>query len=338
MNQLLNIIKKDYIYDIGIFKNDSFVYFKCVSLDFMSIKVKITKEELKNFVKKLRLNGVLYKEQSSNKYFDIYEITKNNFLIIEFVVNSHIQLPKVILKDFIEEDCRLYYLDLTKKEIKQSSARKFNTELGYFSLQFEEYLSNEYESAIGIVKEKLNRFNLEEQENIDLNGYGKKIKELFSVAWYRNPNTVSRVNELSTTSSIIYGGYKTEDLVKIMKLSGKFDFFKDYTPIVCINKTKLGLVTCKASFSEIKIKNGNLSYIMPLSPTVAIMLLNSSYEKEILREYGYGCYMTFDNEEQVSEANIYIYSFASKLKNEAIIGKKRDLLFLCQQIKERGFI
>lgn len=328
MNEILSILNNKYIYDTGIYKDGDFIFFEKVLTENMSVKLKITKQELKNLIRKIEQRNISHTLIKSNKYFSVYELTQGNFIVIEFVVKSHIQLPKVILKDFMDDDKKLYYLDTLTNDIKTESVSKFNTELGYFALWFEEYLSNEYETIIGNVKVELSKFVNLKLDYLDLTKYAPKIKGSFSMAWYRNPNLVEEVNKKSLTSDLIYGGYKTEDLVYIMTKIGKFDYFKKFTPIICVNITEIGLVTCKLNFSEIKIGGGNVSLIMPLTPYLAIILIDEQYSKKIIEEHGVGCYMRLATEKQVKEINKYTYSYAKKVKGEAIIGKKKDLVIL----------
>lgn len=334
MNEILSILMNNYIFDIGLVKDGNFIYFEKVKSEKLSIKVKITKNELPNLIRKIENKKILHIVIEFNEYFNVYKITENNFLVIEFVVKSHIQLPRVILKDFMSAGGKLYYLDPITKIIKSGSVSTFNRKLGYYDLRFEHYLSDEYEAITGKVKLKLQEFVDYNLENIDLTKYSRKIKELFSIAVYRNPNFVKQINEQSVSSELIYNGYRTEDIVQIMKESGKFDFFSKFKVLVCINKTKIGFVTCKANFSEIRIDGGNISYIMPLSPDKAVMLVGNDYYTHSIINYGQGCYMIIDDEEKVKSINKYIYKFASDLSDESIVGIESDLIILQNALKD----
>lgn len=328
MDELLSILNNKYIFDIGFVKGDSFTYFKKVKKDKMSVKIKITKKELPNLLRKLDAQRIIYTIVQSNEYFNTYKLNDYNYMVIEFVVKSHIQLPEVILKDFMSDDYKLYYLEPSTKNISSSSVSTFNRELGHFMLWFEQYLSKEYETITGKVKKSLQEFIDSDLKQIDLTKYVIKIKELFSIALYRNPNFVKRINDKSLTSKLVYNGYSTEEIVRTLKEIGKFDFFTNFKVMICVNKTEIGFVTCKSNFSEIKIDDGNLSYIMPFSPRIAVMLVENSYYSQKTKEHGIDSYMIVDDSKKVIYINKYIYYFAKSLDDETVVGIKNDLITL----------
>lgn len=64
-------------------------------------------------------------------------------------MNSHIQVPKCVLKNFSNEKKSLYYYDVKKECIKIGSAKTLNTSEGYYSKKVEDILSAEIESPLG---------------------------------------------------------------------------------------------------------------------------------------------------------------------------------------------
>ena len=333
MNEFLEIIKGNYKYEIGIFENNFFMAYENVVNNKMTIKVQITMKELNNFLRKVEAKNIKLSVIGLGKSFHIYKVNKNNFLIIEFVVKSHIQLPKVILKDFVSTDKKLYYLDPISNEIKSSSVAVFNRRLGHYKLEFEEYLSKEYENITGKIKKILIDFLEKGIKQIDLTIYSKNMKELFSIAVYRNPNFVEMVNQKTVFSKIFYNGFTTETIILASKDMGKFDMFPEEKIFICFNKTKKGFITCKANFAEISIDNGNRACIMPLSPKIALMLVPHNYYEKVINENGMGAYMIVNEEKDILVINKLIYRYAKTLKDESVIGIKRDLEELLNNLK-----
>ena len=72
--------------------------------------------------------------------------------------NSHIQLPKCVLKHFSESSGRVFYLDVKTGNIGLTSAAVLGTEYGFFSDEQEAYLSKEIESPIALVASKVRTF------------------------------------------------------------------------------------------------------------------------------------------------------------------------------------
>lgn len=48
-------------------------------------------------------------------------------------INSHIQMPKCVLRNFADEKQTLFYFDFQKNAVKLGRAASLNTELGYYS-------------------------------------------------------------------------------------------------------------------------------------------------------------------------------------------------------------
>mgnify|MGYP003307964025 CR=1 FL=1 len=55
-------------------------------------------------------------------------------------IDSHIQLPKGVLKHFAESSGRVFYLDMVTGKIGLAGAGVLGTEYGYYSEEQEKYL------------------------------------------------------------------------------------------------------------------------------------------------------------------------------------------------------
>ena len=95
------------------------------------------------------------------------------------MVNSHIQIPKFILKRFMNNKYKaLYYVCGDDEEIKKSTPKSFNVEKGYYSDDMEIYLNKEIENKVSklvcsieaqrdkIIKEEYNINDYFDFENI----------------------------------------------------------------------------------------------------------------------------------------------------------------------------
>ena len=71
------------------------------------------------------------------------------------VVNSHIQIPKFILKNFADQNGTLFQLDAKSMQITPGRAKSLNTKKGYFSNEIEEMMERFFETPFSKVLKSL---------------------------------------------------------------------------------------------------------------------------------------------------------------------------------------
>lgn len=75
--------------------------------------------------------------------------------------NSHIQMPRLVLKNFHNEKNELYYFDFLEQTIKRGHAKTFYAEQGYYSEFVETYLGDKVESRLGVLVDFLKKTNFQ---------------------------------------------------------------------------------------------------------------------------------------------------------------------------------
>ena len=79
--------------------------------------------------------------------------------------NSHIQMPKTVLKEFENKEKRcLYYYSFADQKIHRGHAKTLNTELGYYSDSTEDFLSKKIETKLGMLISQLKLMSFENGE------------------------------------------------------------------------------------------------------------------------------------------------------------------------------
>ncbi len=316
------LIEKGIKYDIGII--DSGQYHKLSEpieneqvIRFMWKKCSINK-----LIEMLKTKGIKLKASELGKYTGLYDIDgTNNKVFIIYGVDSHIQLPMCLLKNFRTKE-RLYYINIAKNEIINSSARNYNTKFGYYSLFFEEYMSNHYEQIIVDLINTVMPFINHEIRKITIINLNDKINKLFLMALFRNPKYVEEINKKSIFAQIIDGGYNSEFLALIGE--EKINFIKGYTPVPLVNDTSKGMVTVRSLVSNLKIDNGIECMVMTLHPKFAIALVPNHYFKRMIEEQDKKTYLQIDKGEELLRMNKQIY-YNAKYNRDEVIGLKSDL-------------
>ena len=83
-------------------------------------------------------------------------------------VDSHIQIPKGVLKHFADHTHRVYYLDTKTEHIGLAGAKKLGTEYGYYSDKHEQFLNKEIEDPLMKLGRKVRRLSDDESLTITL--------------------------------------------------------------------------------------------------------------------------------------------------------------------------
>lgn len=277
LKEFLDINNTDY--DIGIINYGQYHKLPVPFENEQVIRFKWKKNSINKLLANLTKIGITLKENVLGYYNALYDIEgTNNQAFIIYAVDSHVQLPKLLLKNFRTDD-NLFYLNTSSNKIIKSSAKNYNTSFGYYSLEFEEYLSIRYERIISSIIESFLPFINQEVTTITLEDLNKKNNKLFFMTLVRNPKYVKEVNEHSLTAQLLDGGYDVEYLA-IMGEKMNTNFIKGYTPVPLVNTTNKNLVTIKSLVSNLYIDGGIECMVMLLHPKFAIALGPNEYYKK----------------------------------------------------------
>lgn len=324
MDELKEFLKKNNtLFDIGIINNGYFYKLPKSFKDKQVIRFKWKKNSIKKLLFNLNKIGIILKENVIGYYNALYNIegTDNQVFII-YAVDSHVQLPKLLLKNY-RTNYNLFYLNTSSNKIIKSSAKNYNTSFGYYSLEFEEYLSVTYEKIISSIIELFIPFINQEITTITLKDLSTNINKLFFMALIRNPKYIKEINEHSLTAQLFDGGYDAEYLA-ITGEKMNTNFIKGYTPVPLVNTTNKNLVTIKSLVSNLYIDGGIECMVMLLHPKFAIALVPNDYYKKMIDEQGEQTYLQLNDEKALIKMNKQIYNCA-KFNHDDVIGIKEDL-------------
>ena len=110
------------------------------------------------------------------------------------MINSHIVLPKFLLKNF-EIDHSFWYYDIDKDVVAKGHASSFNTEKGYYSDGVEQTLNSEVETPFSnLLNEYSNSIRGDDEFEMSLNDI-LCIKRFFYSFLCRNPQMVEIVKD-----------------------------------------------------------------------------------------------------------------------------------------------
>lgn len=167
--------------------------------------IKIKERRKNEIILQLRNIIPTYQIIEENKYWAKIKIN-NNYIILEYVVDSHILIPSSFLEKFGYKELgvkKIDYIDINSKTIKSEKINKYNVKYGYYNKKVEEMLNEKFEKNIGEIRSELKRWvkrkgmlEIKEDEI-------KTIVNFFLITWFRNPKRIEEYNEYSLTSEIV---------------------------------------------------------------------------------------------------------------------------------------
>lgn len=331
MNDIIELIKGKYNYDLGVINNGYYHKLNKPFKDNVTINIKLTKNETGKLINKFENNNIILYLVDDNDYFGLYDTNFDGVTVLfSYVLKSHTQVPKVLLKRFCDNN-KLYVLNTNTNNIHHSSASTYNRTLGFYSMYFEKYLNYNYEDLLGNLISDIESFVYNKQDKLvieDILGFAEKM---FRMSLFRSPRFIKSVNEQSLTSILIEGGYDHEHIAYMME-EMNIKLLKNMKVFLMVNKTTMGLVTLKPMISNIKTK-GYDCMILPLDPKFALMIVPNEYYKMRIEEHGKDSYMSIEDEKSMIIINNIIYKNA-KYYGDDVIGIKRDLEKILENIKE----
>lgn len=155
----------------------------------------------------LQLRNIIpnYEIVEENKYWTKIKINKN-YIILEYVVDSHILIPSSFLEKFGYKELgvkKIDYIDINSKTIKSEKINKYNVKYGYYNKKIEEMLNEKFEKIIGEIRSKLKRW-VKKKGRLEIKEDEiKTIVNFFLITWLRNPERIKEYNEYSLTSEIV---------------------------------------------------------------------------------------------------------------------------------------
>ena len=315
-------------------------YKKYHSKETLSLRLKIKENRKNDVLQILEEIALKYIVTNDNKYYMILEINKDkNYIILDYVVNSHIIIPNSILEHFgyrTREGMKIDYLDVNDKIIKSKKTKEYKTEYGYYSKIIEDILNNDFETKIAMVTKEIHDFrNKKCGEVLLTKDKIENIYNFFDVTTYRNIKFLEQVNQ-GSVSSLIMGDYTHDQLMDFIFNNNFPHVYEGLKVNIIINKTDRDFIINDTMISSIQCDKGNEIIIMPINKKECLALLPEEYYKKYLVN-GNLYFMNIEDEKEVEKVNRHIYRFA-KRNQENIIGTKEELESILQYEQEEGEI
>ena len=230
-------------------------------------------------------------------------------------VNSHIQIPNAILKNFRNSISRkVYHLDLNKRRIRSCSSDILGTKYDYYSDEMEQCLNQTVETPFSQLAASVKKFVDNDQHYIEMPlTVENTCKRYVSAAMYRSGLALNELMQSSITAPFCTEQENHDDLVfwGLQHNDGVFPQLTDFEMLVLVNQTKVQFVVPRNCFYEVSSHNVKC-IVAPISPNCALCLAPGHYRREIIEDkesrLGY-----LNDPEDINISNIHGYAVVQHL-------------------------
>lgn len=242
-------------------------------------------------------------------------------------INSHIQMPRVLLKRFHNSNHHFFYYDVKKQVIgKNGAAKTTNTERGYYSKAIEDYFRDYIETPFGNMLADIEKTDIH-SEVFSVNSNAEKIIKNFVCALVaRGPNFCQQMNDEEGFWKEFPPQFQHDFVAKTgLQIAIENDIFSDYIVTFMLNNTIMPFVLSMDGIYNYTL-NGHQVINLPIHPFVTVSMIHKSYSQRVIREDGCLSMFEINREEDVIRMNDSAFLMQLKHKWGYIVCPERDEL------------
>ena len=239
-------------------------------------------------------------------------------------INSHIQMPKLLLKRFHNKNNKFFYYDVKGNFIgTNGTAESTNTKLGYYSIEIENYFRDNIETPLGNFLALIEQNGFKTQTLGLPSNFSDIAKNFMRALVARSP---SFLEQMKSEESVLINLPETKqhDLVaKIgINIANEHEIFSDYIVTFMINDTNIPFVLSVDGIYNYTL-NGHSVINLPISPKAAISLIHESYVERVLYQDGAVAMFVINEIDKIKLMNYCSFSSQIKQKFGRIICPER---------------
>lgn len=199
-------------------------------------------------------------------------------------VDSHIQIPKGVLKHFADHTHRGYYLDTKTEYIGLAGAKKLGTEYGYYSDKHEQFLNKEIENPLINLGAKVRRLLCDESLTITLSKEEEAtLKRYIATSIARSNLALNAMQKASGKyAQMLLSTQQKHDFISAFgatQNSSVYQTLENYYLVVLINRTDVNWIVPRNCFYAVSSQKLEC-IVTPVSPQCALCLFPSEYAEE----------------------------------------------------------
>lgn len=249
-------------------------------------------------------------------------------------INSHIRMPKCVLKQFEDEKHFVYFWSFGEGQIKKGHAESINTELGYYSESIEHFLRDSVETPMGSVLKFIKGIDIDSPEFTMRDDMKRIMRRFVHALVARSTSFLEKINEESVYTQFL-PKRDQHDTAVIMGIEGasKSHVFEDWEITFMENHTEIPFVlplSGSYSFSY----NGDTMFNVPITPNYAITFMHESVAHKFVTDDKMRLFQVI-NSQQAMRFNMFALSYEQKDCNYGIAANSRRVLEKMKELAQQ---
>ena len=240
-------------------------------------------------------------------------------------MNSHIQMPRFILKGFEDEKHFLYCYNFELNRVINGHSVSLNTEQDYFSDEAEEYLSINMEKPFSDILKFIKGCDFSQSSITLPDDFRKKVLD-YTYGLLSRSIAMQRQINMNSIFFQFLSKQNQHDLAAVMGINiGRIDKLLDnFLITIMVNKINIPFVLPISGMCELKY--GIVEFIcMPVLPKYAIILVkppipNFMVENDKIKLW------EIVSEDTMNTINKSLFDFEAKRNRRGVVSNNRKLL------------
>lgn len=202
---------------------------------------------------------------------------------MERTMNSHIQIPRFILKYFENEKGGVWQLDVDSMTIKRGHSKSLNTQLGYYSNDTEHLLESLIETPFSRKIKPIKEHDFDISEYTVPDDFSNMVKQFICVLLSRSPNMFNEVlkNSIYLQFASIDEKIKPDIAVRYTIENDNTWIFDDYICTFAVNKSPVSFVLPMCGIYAFKSRECQ-TIMFPIAPNFALVLLHRNGAEQFI--------------------------------------------------------
>ena len=242
-------------------------------------------------------------------------------------IQSHIQMPKLLLKRFHNESNRFCYYDVKRGFIgTKGTAESTNTELGYYFVATEHYLRDTIETPFGKILAYIDKVDFDQEYFHITSDFEQSTRNFIYALMARDPVMINEMNEHSIFSQFLPAQSRHDFAARNgIAIAKQNKVFADYILTFMVNRTEIPFVLPLEGLYDYRL-NGHSIINLPISPTIAICLIHESYAERLIHEDGTVSMFMVEFPDVIMRMNTWAFNSQRKRNWGCVICPQRDEL------------
>ena len=244
-------------------------------------------------------------------------------------MQSHIQMPKCVLKRFENQNERFYYYDVKKGIIGNNGhARSINTEFGYYSQNTEGFLRDYIETPFSELLCQIDRIDFDSVPFSKPSDFDVRVKRFIYALISRSPQMMSGIKKSSFFFQLLPDRDQHDyAAAKGIELAEQLNVFGDYFVTFAVNKSTMRFILPMCGLYNFKYNEIDTLFL-PVSPWLSIALVKNDGAGLFIRGDEAAMFLISDNN-QATWFNKRALSAQKQAGSGYVVSPERAALELC---------